>query len=433
MILTDRSRYKRRLQHCQGAAFFEYEHDGVGLRAMGESLPLVTGTAVHLPLQRILEWARDNNGALAPREVVRRGLEEATGKYKKLVAERGFDKESSEMAPFIVAEQCALVEGLVWAAWRVFFPWLLGEFKVIAVEREEVCVIGCTCGIGDGQGEVKGLLHSGNECDGVAVQSRPDFLTERLSDAEIGIWDFKTNAYEPRAEEHRLQFAFGAMGVEARLGREVGHYYVCSLLKGKRDFASKEDREGGGVKKQGSILCHAYYKTADPPFDKGEWLWEGRATKGFAKVPTWLSPVVQNAGGAEGLVMDIMPQTVVEGLVAVSPPYQLPRRLMEAIGKEIVAEEREWKWKVGQIAGVGDPNFESFIRRSWDCDNYYGRGCEFKGICAKHPGWEKPEMSGKWMARVPHHQLEKDGWDVEAVRKRGWQVVEELGEGEGEE
>jgi hypothetical protein len=441
MILVDRSRYVRRMKHCQAAAYLEYEYDGgVGLRSMSEALPLATGGGVHKPLQKILEHARDHNGELLGREEVKKEIDRTIGEYKKRVLERGFDGESSEMAPFVVAEQATLIEGLVWAAYRVFFPWLLNEFTILDVEREEFYVVGCTCGIGDGQGFpflLQGrVLHATEqeaprECEGVCLMSRPDFLAERKIDGIVGVHDFKTNAYEPREHEHKLQFAFGVLGAERRLGREISHYYVHTLLKGKRDFASKDDKENGGVKKQNSPLCYAYYKEADPPFEGGEWGWDYTRAKGWTKVPTWMSPVIQNAGGIEAMVMDIMPMTKVEELVNVSPPFQRPTGLIDMMLQEIVSEEKEWAFKVSQVTGPADENFPIFIRRSWDCENYYGRPCEFKGICDKYPGWETPHLQGRWIARVPNHLVEKEvKWDREALKKRGWQVREEEMESE---
>lgn len=433
MILVDRSRYERRMQHCHAAAYLAYDYGGVGLRAAGEAMPLATGGAVHKPLQVVLEYARDNAGAIIPRPLLKKAIDETIGKYKKRVLARGFDGEASEQGQFIANEQATLIEGLVWAAYRVFIPWLLGEFKILDVEREETYVVGCSCGVGDGLGEVQiaadrsDALHEGNGCEGIVVMSRPDFLAERKSDGIVGVWDFKTNSYEPRQEEHRLQFAFGTMGAERRLGREISHYYICSLLKGKRDFQSKDEKENGGVKKQASALCYAYYKDADPPFEQGDWSWEYTRAKGFAKVPTWISPVIQNAGGVEGMVMDLMPATFVEGLVHVSPPMQRPTRLIRMILQEIAAEEREWEWKKGQVTGPADPNFPLFIRRSWDCDDYYGRPCEFSGICDGHPGWETPQKLQQWVARGGNHELEKEMMKNkgEGLTEAGWVVREE--------
>lgn len=435
MILVDRSRYVRRLRHCARAAWLEYDYDGVGLRPKGEAIPLATGGAVHKPVEHILKYARDNNGELAPRDLVREWIKETTDDYKKRVAERGYEDETAEGSSFVVGEQCALVEGLVWAAYRVFFPWLLGEFRILDVEREEVYVVGCDCRIGDGQGSPLVMNDRGHvmhrdengpeECAGIAIMSRPDFVAERLSDGALVVWDTKTSSYAPREEEFKIQFAFGTLGVEARLGREVSGYYVFSLLKGKRDFQSKDDREGGGLKKQQSPICYAYYRSGDPPFNKEEWRFEYTREKGFQRVPTWLSPVVQNAGGIEALVGEMMTQTQVEELINVGPPQARPSALIGEILQEIAAEEQEWAFKKSQVAGIEDPMINSMIRRSWDCDDYYGRPCEFRGICGKHPGWDKPEKMGRWVARVPNHQHEKEGWEPEVVKARGWEVQED--------
>lgn len=411
MRLIDRSRYARRLKHCSRAAYLGYDYKGIGLRPKAESLPLATGTAVHTPITDALALMKQGEG-IPNREQFRLLVAEAIRKYRGTAAAKGFDEVASEDVAYVVGEQGALIEGLAWAGYRVLLPWIEREFRVLAVEQEEE-------------------FQAGPE---LVMMSRPDFVLERKSDGEVGVVDLKTASYPPDAmhgEEHVLQIAFGTLGVEARIQRPVNHYYIFSLIKGKRGSG----REGAGeLKKQGSPLCYAYYKEADPPFDQETWKWEYTREKGFAKIPTWLSPRLQNAAAAVGmstaeyLVMELMDLETVEGMVAMSPPWQRPDHLIAGLVKQVVAQEAEWAYKVAAVEAGAD--IDEMIPQSWDCRSFYGRACEFVSICKRsEAGWEKPEGMGRFVARVPHHTPEAKLFDKARTEALGFMVAGEEEEG----
>lgn len=442
---TDRSRYIRGLKHCARARWLAYSYKGIGLRPRAEALPLATGTAVHWPITQALQWMADYE-EVPSRERMRVWIAAGALIYRGKVAARGFDEGTSEEAGFIAGEQGSLIEGLAWVAWRVLLPWLHQEFRILAVEQEETVVVGCTCGLGDGVGEPgdheKRTDLSPNTltfgCSGVVMLSRPDFLLQRRSDGAIGVADLKSSAYAPRdahGEEHIVQMAFGTLGAERRLGKAVTHYYVVNLLKGKREVPYANKGESGALKQQISPLCYGWWRAGDPPFDKEEWKWEYTREKGYSKIPLWLSPALKKLADEAGMtaaefwVMEMLPQEAVDGLVAVSPPFQRPDNLMKALVEEVVAEEREWAWKTGEIEGLEDPQLNALVRRSWDCHNFYGRSCEFVGICSQGSGWERPELLGRFVAREKHHKPEAEAFPVDP-RTLGFSVVE--GEEEGE-
>lgn len=414
MRLIDRSRYSRRLRHCARAAWLAYDYKGIGLRPKAESLPLATGTAVHTPITDALSYLKEQE-TLPPREVFRDFVGQAIAKYKASAAAKGFDEVASEDVGYVIGEQGALIEGLAWAGYRVLLPWIAQEFRVLAVEQEEEF----------------------RASEDLIMMSRPDFVLERKSDGEVGVVDLKTSAYLPdsmHGEEHILQIAFGTLGVEARIQRPVNHYYIFTLIKGKRGSG----REGAGeLKKQGSPLCYAYYKEADPPFDGEQWKWEYTREKGFSKIPTWLSPRLQNAaaaagmGTAEFLVMELMDQETVEGMVGMSPPWQRPDNLIKGLVKQVVAQEAEWAYKTAAVEAGAD--VDEMIPQSWDCRSFYGRQCEFRSVCFRNEmGWEKPESMSKFVARVPHHAPEAKIFDKGRAESLGFMVAEaddEVGHG----
>src|SRR5258706_2919392 len=80
------------------------------------------------------------------------------------------------------------------------------------------------------------VTDEGRVCDGVVAMIRPDFITRRLSDDAIGVWDLKTTASEqkPRELEYLVQIALGVAGAEALTGEPCTHHYLVGLHKGAR-------------------------------------------------------------------------------------------------------------------------------------------------------------------------------------------------------
>ena len=414
MRRIDRSRFARQHKHCARARYLGYDFRGIGLRPKAESLPLATGTAIHKPITDALAILKET-GELPNREQFRILVAAAIKTYRAGVAARGFDDVAQADVGYVAGEQGALIEGLCWAGYRVLLPWIEQEFRVLAVEQEEEFLA----------------------APDLIMMSRPDAVLERKSDGEVGIVDLKTGSYAPDAqhgEEHILQIAFGTLGVEQRIQRPVNHYYIFSLIKGKRDYAGKADREDGGVRKQNSPLCYGWFREADPPFDKETWKWEYTREKGFSKVPTWLSPRLQGQAGVAGMsvaelvVMELMDQETVEGMVAMSPPWQRPDHLIKGLVKQVVAQEREWEYKVQAVEAGAD--IDEMIPQSWDCRSFYGRACEFAAVCKKsEAGWEEPQGMGRFVARVGHHAPEAKLFDKGRAAALGFQMAAEDEEG----
>ncbi len=111
--------------------------------------------------------------------------------------------------------------------------------------------------------------HESRGCEGIGLQSRPDFLSQRFSDHAYCYNEIKTTSQARRAwaesYERKLQIIIGAEGSERRYGVEIGHVMIEGLVKGSR-MRNYEDRfDNDAPKRQQSFLCYGYYKPATGP------------------------------------------------------------------------------------------------------------------------------------------------------------------------
>jgi len=452
----DRSRWKRRW-HCNRAAFYEYDYGGWGLRPKAQSIPLATGNGVHGPLAEMLGLMQQQSGPL-PRPTlaeVREIIAKTLTAYKRDCAATGFMEEDTEgQTAYVIAEQAHLIECLIWAVYRCFLPWLHENFEILQVEHERDYVIGCTCGLGDGIGlpadheaRVGGNLSGSPSvpeeipCQGTDLMLRPDFVTRRRHDGSVGIWDWKTGAYDLRQDdhEHSVQLGMGSLGVEAELGEPVSYYYLAGMKKGKREASKAEG--ASPLKLQQTVFCYDYCLPANPPFTREtQWNFGYTTRKGYGKVPVWQAhfpakpvsvgqPGDQGVSTAEWWVMHVLPEEVVQKQLSIVGPCELPRELLKKLPAALAQQEREWQqrlqWLEPTDAEPFPADIDLIIPQSWNCKQYFGRSCEFMPICYKEPGHENPGGMAQYITRRPHHQAELEAAVAAGVK---WEGVEEAPE-----
>lgn len=409
MIYTDRSRWEKGMQRCPRARFLEYDAFGKGLKQTTLSVALSTGTYVHKILESLMRDCKENPGAMPGRENVRIAVAGALEAYRADVDVAGFDEinpEYVEQRQYVVDEQAHLIECLGWAAYRIFLPWFTDNFDVLEVENEEVYVAGCGCGLGTLPDIA---AHEGRACNGVILMARPDMVARNKTTKAVSVWDFKTSSGTPDifVEDHRIQFAIGTLGVEARLSEPVTQYYTTSLLKGRRE-ADRSDFSDDKMKKQRSPLCYCYYKLADPPFGQAVYRWEYTREKGFNRVPVW------EIMKAETWVMDTLPEEKLQEIIVVSPPQQRPDFVMKRFVQQLVSYEQNRVVPAMPYESLEQVEelLDRTIPQSWDCYPFKDSPCSYLPICMKHPGWETPlsmvreDGKPKYQLRVSHHAPE---------------------------
>lgn len=437
--LTDRSRVEQGREHCQRARYLGYHAGptGYGWQRRASSIPQATGTLVHEPLAAVLSWAQAHQGALPPDEVIYGAILAAKQRYQRLVDERGLSVivEPGDLA-FRVAEQTTLLEGLVWAWCRVILPGLLETWDIIAVEQEEVTVLGCTCGLGDGI--LEAADHDSRGCRGIGWMTRGDaILRRKAAPHTYAYWEFKTTSTDSKGWEeqwpYRIQVMAGVLGAEARLGQRVDEIYISGLIKGRHEAEyNYETKSKSGLKFQNSPLVYGWRRPANPPLLPEDWAHSynyvddlgknRRLGKDYARTPVWMLPEAWWAQGGALSPSDFWCRWVHstgvlgEQVRTIGPIYRQDRMLARFTGS-LVAEELRWNkvlWAVYEAGGEwAAPETQAMLDREIPqtfggaCLSYFGEKCPYESLCYYHEGWQQPEHLG-FVPRRPHHTPELD-------------------------
>lgn len=410
VILLDRSRWIAHHQ-CPRRRFLEYEFLGTGIRAPQAAMPLATGSALHLPIEAMLRKAQA--GAEVSESEVRDIIATAQAAYREMVAAGFGEGVQSHEVGYVIAEQCALIEGSAWAFWFEVLPWIRDEFEVLEIEKEHDYAARCTCGLGLGVGTLAD--HAGRGCAGVLLMLRPDFATKRRSDGALGAWDIKSASYplDRQQHEHSVQMALSCMGVEKDLGEKVQHYYLLGVLKGKRDYPS---RERIGLKHQYSVFCYGWMKPGDKSFGIAEeWSSTYTSRKGFSKVPVWevrFDDQPEGVSSVEWWVREKLTKEQRKGQFDILGPCQRPQHLEQGWLRQASATELEIRGRLELLDQASTVSEDEWVRvldenfpQSWNCTPY-NTMCQFRAVCMGEVGWHELLPSGRYVRREPHHLQE---------------------------
>lgn len=459
--LTDRSRYELGLDRCQRARFLNtsFGPSGYGIAKRAHSIPLAAGTYYHEGLAFVLHWVHAND-QLPTDAVVRAACALATAAYKSVIDQRGLrDLDSGDRLDLVVAEQCCLIEGLIWAFVLRLLPWILEQCTILQVERDDVAILGCTCGLGDFIGTLE--EHEARGCEGIGFQYRLDFLTEyRARPGVLAYWEFKgTAATGERFDtqwETSPQFALGAMMEAKRRETTISEAWVIGLVKGRRegDTYNPESKRREGDLRQQSILCYGYQRPANPPFEEEDWQADyeyrdevgknHRLGKQYQKRGVWTL--------GETLTADVspsefwckwMPEATLGKQIALVGPLNVSPVITQDIVEELVGEEQRWKgivWELHEALKASDydwtaPAYQAALRRlvprSWSCRRFGKRyECSYTDVCFYKEGWQDPLGGGQFIVRRPHHDAERrqmesrgllppEGWAEDAEEVEG--------------
>ena len=485
--IEDRSRLLAHWTRCSRLRYLEFHSGphGFGMRLQPQSLPLATGIHVHLGLADIMRrFQKEGLKGVGPgtpaqpqldswelRAGWREDISKASGRYRQAVERRGFlelvqaDEGAEYPTQHVLGEQCALVEGLLWAFIRVVLPAILEDFTIVAIEEETELVVGCTCGLGEVNGHD---LHAARGCQGVVVPTRADILLRRKVDGALMNWDYKTssdiNSRDWKQQwQDNPQLALNSLGAERQHGEHIDFCYILGLDKGHRARTKAEHdlgREKTGPKRQESIFCYAWFRPGNPPFQDPEWTtsWtyvdaQGKNRtlqgKGFTTRSVWDAGVdAFPQKPSDWSVMEYwvhwLPEEELRKLFVMHGPIQTPRHLLPNLLRAIHAEG--WRWaerlyklyKLRQELEAGHPNMpwvevhpgmeellDELAPQSWDCYRWK-KWCQFDSVCKKRLGWEDP-LGGKYEIRRPHHAIELERMKVSGVEPPPEQWEEEEG------
>lgn len=208
---TDRSR-QQEYQRCNRARYWEYEAFGTGVRKVRASIPLATGTYVHVGLGNLLRqvMALGDLPHAHLKVDVEAAVREAVEGYRAELKARGLDVELGEDGQYVADEQVALTEALVRAYVKApgGLEALLAQYRVLEVEREEVWP----------------YFTAVRETH-VTFQARADALLQERSSGDLYVLSFKTAAGQDwrRDDEgrHDVQGLSEAAAIERRLAQDV--------------------------------------------------------------------------------------------------------------------------------------------------------------------------------------------------------------------
>ena len=435
LIYVDRTRYTTGLADCMMARFLGHHFLGTGINLKGNAIPLATGTAVHSPLEAIsleCKHRREEDPDLKTADLIndletsgfiRGAIEDSIESYVAAVDETGIKglTEVPEDIDYVVTEQCNLVGGLVWTWVRELLPWVLDNYKILAVEQEFELILACTCGLGEVGSAAD---HEARDCNGVCLMTRPDLVLEPFKNPNTIVYvEFKTGGdvkgpNYARQFEDNVQFACGAAALERFFDKPVEELYVHALHKGKYSRSyNVSTREYSGPKRQNSPFCHVFFKEAVPPAipedvrptyytkdpETGK-RWGATEKRGYFKTELWNVNFRKKPDGIpnyEWFVNEIMTPEDLQDQYELLGPIKNPHFLVERLLKEMAAEEQRWQQRLEYLDGVledcgGDWVHEEYqealsevIPRSWKCYNY-GGWCGYQTICFQREGWQDP-------------------------------------------
>lgn len=434
--LIDRSRILA-YQACPRQRYLQYHHQGTGLQSARLSVPLTTGTFIHLGLETMLKTGS-----------VEAAVERAVGGYNEAAAAAlGAMLVHEDHYAYTVAEQRALTEALV-RVWAIkTYPTLVETYEVIEVESE----------------------YEYELAPGITFMAKLDGLLRRRSDSEYEVLSFKTDTgkgldskvADARLDAQGLTEPEAVIQVTDRWRKQldtdaltdppegpIPNWYKSEYMQSGNaiiPFAVlmqwlvkgewKEEIKGSGRRYQESHLVRpwrrlgvtgvewawSYYYPCPGTEHKIEGkngrLWTCKGTEGkhalgdsWERVPIWEHMTV--AEWIELLLSgSIQPGAgdPLEGVIYVPPPIfrnaeDQRRRMVQITAQEMDVAHRLEGVRDAASAALPETLDWLFPQHTNTCNHSFGGPCQFRdGICfAAEPAEALREPDG-FKPRVPHH------------------------------
>jgi hypothetical protein len=391
MQTTSRSAVDTR-RKCETKRFFEYDYAGTGLSpATGAALPLAGGIALHNMMAQALEaaWLRrpggPRDGKHPPFEgaldvIIHDGIQRYVEEVKQ---SGGFLNQPPGHVAFLIAEQSALIEGLVrgWVRYRM--PDILAHYDVVSIEQEQ-----------------RAQLTSD-----FTLPLRLDVLLRSKVGGHLTVLDYKTHAYERETWAATLrnssQTHLYIPAVEKLYGEHCAGVQYEGLFKGarKRGTGRFDDR-----KLQQSKLCYGYLGPG------GVWEVDYTKKKGFAKEPVWEHMTV-----TEWLDKHLSPLDLQVLFQTVPPHRPTPQAMREEV-ESTARKEREWAQRVApgvRLSLVAPEEVPAWagvnLEKNRDACHAYGADhrCALWDICNNRTVAADPLGSELFKPREDHHTDEE--------------------------
>lgn len=408
-------------QRCPRSWFYAYSFNGIGLTKTRQAIPLARGIFVHEGLAHILRG-----------ETIDNSIKLALASFDAECLKRGLEVGAGEDLPYVMAEQRALIEGMLYGWWKKRYPELIEKYVILEVEKEEVW---------------RYQFDQYNELQWLA---KADALLLEKDTGDLFIQSFKTTAdWDSRKDasgNHDIQGLSELFAVEQRLREEwqairqirengdvpkdapewlesmttapkIQGIRMEHLLCGPR----KESKRGSGLKVQYCPLIRGYKKDGiTPSLDEFAWRYsyqdsdgsERRLGKGWTPFNAW-----ETNGGVRAWI-DMMDRGMVQPEIGdaldmqfVYPlPYYRQDGDVESWKRQMIAGERR-KMEAFREILPGDAEYVeewldvNFPQHRHNCD--YPSECSFVDVCFS-PGYaDDPVKTGAYTYREGHHDAEK--------------------------
>lgn len=343
---------------CERSYYHNYCNEGTGLQSPNTSLELYLGTTLH-----------DSLAAIALQHL-------ASADDIDLVADTAKSQMKEALAPLFpdredfVAEQTALVEGLVRGYRRHVWPRLLADYPTIKMVEQP-------------------LIY---KHDDIGFMAKPDLV---LADKEGNNWYIEYKSTSSKKDtwvnqwDTAIQVHSTIKAIEGVLNEPVLGVIVVGLYKGYEAYG-----------KLSSPFCYAYKKSGNPPFFFDQIEYEYKP--GFRKFPTW-----ETEGGVKAWV-DKMPEHILGDQFPMTPPILVNDDLIQAFFRQRAIRENEIQMAVDLLEVSKDEDHKKMIldttfpQRFDQCFPGYGRPCSYVALC--HGGVEDPIGSGLFIKRDTSHQ-----------------------------
>lgn len=381
--LIDRSRVETR-QACPRKRFLQYDYAGTGLEPEEPSLPLLSGVAFHLALSRVLEGE--------PLEGV---LHDILSTYRAEIAQKGL--AGLDVTPDLVAQQSALLEGIVrlWTAVRL--PRILDDYDVVSVEKAWLWRL----------------------APDIAQSFRFDALVRRKADGLYFIKDWKSVKHPSdvwfEKFEHNLQTTLYLQALKERIGdltgdphAQVGGILYEGIVKGtfRKDTAKSSPFYGQRIVQSPYTIAYRLQTEAGPIYQ-----FDYTNRKGFEKVRTFDEMPMKEWVERHMLPSPELTNDLFIPLVDICPPA----RELERAKRQVITEERAYRDALRQLAALGDdPSFGGTFEDALDdtvpmrvdrCFQYGSEHlCPFLSVCFNANA--QPLDNGGFKPRVPHHDTD---------------------------
>lgn len=303
-------------------------------------------------------------------------------KYDAEVKERGIYGVDEDLE-FFLAEQKALLAGILSGWQTVRLPALLAEYEVIAVEQEVEWPI----------------------APGIHQMLRCDALLRRKSDGLLFILEFKTVAtpgYQWQNQwEHNIQILSYCAAVEETRNEPVGGVMIEGLVKGMRRKETAQSSPFFGRTLQTSPFCYTYETEVTNGDVLRSWEWSKKAKKIQLSWQEWL----------EGNLWMMDPSHLSEQFI-VLPAITPIRSQMDRWRRQTISAEVRWAMAMDEIAEAEGNTVklaELLDFHAPQHDNHclrYGSPCSFMDICFNSLVEDDPIGSGLYQQRRPHHDTE---------------------------